>query len=55
MAKQTIEHKTTTTKTNSTTSWSLSAALSKLFGKSESSGPKRCPTCGKFMGGGKSD
>lgn len=52
MAKQTVEQKTTNSK--STIGWSLSAALSKLFGKSESSGPKRCPTCGKFMGGGNS-
>lgn len=51
MAKATQTITETTTTTNSKTSWSLSKAIANLTGGG-SKEKKRCPTCGKYMGGG---
>lgn len=57
MAKQTVSTKKTTT--NTRVSFNMGKALSNLTGQSSKKGSsgnakttKRCPTCGKFMGGG---
>lgn len=63
MAKATQTTRKTTTNKKTTASWSLSKAMSNLTGGSsaskvkknssnKSTGRKRCPTCGKFMGNG---
>lgn len=44
MAKQTVKR---TTSTKKTTTRKI------VVGGKKSSGPARCPTCGKYMGGGK--
>lgn len=57
MAKQTVSTKKTTT--NTRVSFNLNKALSNLTGQTDRKGSagggrttKRCPSCGKFMGGG---
>lgn len=57
MAKQSVSTKKTTTSTR--VSFNMGKALSILAGTSSKKGAsgnaktsKRCPTCGKFMGGG---